>query len=108
VSLFKQSAVQESSLPSAKWEFVKDRHETNRSVDANGCWWDFTHLLIEKPSRVELDRGDGRCVCENGLKMSWNGMGINYRYYSVNVMHYTLIIVRVKRILPKDLPHKFV
>jgi hypothetical protein len=36
--------------------------------------WDFTHLLIEKPSRVEFDGfqfiqtvpEDGHSVCENG------------------------------------------
>jgi alpha-1,6-mannosyltransferase len=50
VSLFGQRAAQE--LPHAKWEFVKDGYETDRSVDANG-WSDFTHLLTEEPSAME-------------------------------------------------------
>jgi alpha-1,6-mannosyltransferase len=52
VSLFGQRAAHALSLPSVKWEFVKDGYETDRSVDANG-WRDFTHLLTEEPSRMK-------------------------------------------------------
>jgi alpha-1,6-mannosyltransferase len=51
VSLFGQRAAQES-VPGAKWEFVKDGYEMDRTVDANG-WIAFTHVLTEEPSKME-------------------------------------------------------